>query len=208
MDSIRLLLLNDHVLFRDSLSRQLASEPDLEVVAASGSPDEGLEILTRSPVDVALVDLNLGGSGHAFDFISSAIRAGYHGKILVTAFRADREDSLKALRLGVSGIFLVRDSLDNLLKAVRLVASGNAWLNQGVIKLLTEGAQQHEGRFRGSLTGREEHVLQGILEGLTNRSIAQRLEITEGAVKTTVRQLFQKAGVRTRSQLVRVALNR
>jgi two-component system, NarL family, nitrate/nitrite response regulator NarL len=210
MNPIRLLLLHDHVLFRDSLSRQLASEPDFEVVAAFSDPSEGLQILKRSAVDVVVVDLNLGAGAGALNLISSAIRAGYRGKILVTASRADRENSLQALRLGVSGVFLVHDSLDNLLKAVRLVAGGNAWLNHGMIKVLTEsGTQDREQRlFRASLTPREEQVLEGILEGLANKRIAERLDLTEGAVKTTVRQLFQKAGVRTRSQLVRAAINR
>jgi len=207
MNPIRLLLLNDHVLLRDSLSRQLASEADFEVVAATGDAAEGLALLTGSAVDVAVVDLNLGGVG-AFEVISGAMRAGYRGKILVMASRANREESLRALRMGVSGIFLVEDSLDNLLKALRFVAGGNAWLNHGMIKMLTEGSRVEHQLFRTPLTPREEHVLEGILEGLANRRIAERLELTEGAVKSTVRQLFEKAGVRTRSQLVRAALNR
>jgi DNA-binding NarL/FixJ family response regulator len=210
MDRIRLLLLNDHVLFRDSLGRQLAAESDFEVMEAGEGLDAALETLTQRPVDVVLVDLNYGGPGGAFDLISAAGEAGYRGKILITASKAERKNVLKALQMGVSGIFLLQDSLDNLMKAVRLVVTGNAWLNSGTIQLVTEDSpstpepRTHPAR----LTAREEAVLAAILEGLGNKSIAQRMDISVGSVKSSVRQLFRKMGVKTRTQLVRVALGR
>jgi DNA-binding NarL/FixJ family response regulator len=210
MNTIRLVLFNDNALFRDSLSRQLAAEQDFEVVAATSDAAAGLQILTQSAVDVALLDLNLGGSSGAFDVISSATRGGYRGKFLLTASHTDRHSLLRALRIGVAGIFLIQDSLDNLLKAVRLVATGNAWLNPDAIGILTgsEPTQPEAPLFQAPLTSREEKVLAGILEGLRNKGIAERLDMTENSVKTVVRQLFRKAGVQSRSQLVRVALNR
>jgi DNA-binding NarL/FixJ family response regulator len=81
------------------------------------------------------------------------------------------------------------------------------WVDQKVIRLLAEGVpQQDEPRLAKLLTEREQLVLQGLFEGLTNKEIASQLGVSETAVKATLQQLFQKTRVRTRSQLVRIAL--
>jgi DNA-binding NarL/FixJ family response regulator len=119
----------------------------------------------------------------------------------------DAAESSIALQLGASGIFLKHNSPVTLAKAIRLVASGEMWVDQRVIHLMADGIHRREGTgFQKVLTEREQQVLRGIFEGLTNKEIAGRLEVSEGAVKATLQQLFQKTRVRTRSQLVRIAL--
>jgi DNA-binding NarL/FixJ family response regulator len=208
MKRTRLLLVDDHILFRESLSRLLASEPDFEIVGNCGTAADALEILKRSPVDVVLLDFDL-GEDHASQFISSARRAGYSGKILmVTAGMTARESSI-VLKLGASGIFLKHDSPGTLAKAIRLVAAGEMWVDQKVIQLMAEGLNQGDDQGAGkslTLTERQEQVLRAIFEGLTNKEIAAKLAVSESAVKATLQQLFQKTRVRTRSQLVRIAL--
>jgi len=206
MDRIRLLLLDDHVLFRESLARLLATEPDFEMVGHCGAAGEALEILEGSPVDVVLLDYDL-GDDHGSQFISAARRAGYAGKILMVTAGMDAAESSVALKLGASGIFLKHNSPGSLAKAIRLVAGGEVWVDQRVIQLLADGVGQRESQsFRQLLTEREQQVLRGIFEGLTNKEIAGGLGVSESAVKATLQQLFQKARVRTRSQLVRIAL--
>lgn len=208
MKRTRLLLVDDHILFRESLSRLLASEPDFEIVGNCGTAADALEILKGSPVDVVLLDFDL-GEDHASQFISSARRAGYSGKILmVTAGMTARESSI-VLKLGASGIFLKHDSPGTLAKAIRLVAGGEMWVDQKVIQLMAEGLNQGDDQGAGkslTLTERQEQVLRAIFEGLTNKEIAAKLAVSESAVKATLQQLFQKTRVRTRSQLVRIAL--
>jgi DNA-binding NarL/FixJ family response regulator len=208
MKRTRLLLVDDHILFRESLSRLLASELDFEIVGNCGTAADALEILKRSPVDVVLLDFDL-GEDHASQFISSARRAGYSGKILmVTAGMTARESSI-VLKLGASGIFLKHDSPGTLAKAIRLVAGGEMWVDQKVIQLMAEGLNQGDDQGAGkslTLTERQEQVLRAIFEGLTNKEIAAKLAVSESAVKATLQQLFQKTRVRTRSQLVRIAL--
>jgi two-component system nitrate/nitrite response regulator NarL len=214
MERIRLLLLDDHVLFRESLGRLLASEPDFEVVAQCGTSAEAREMLQRVLVGIVLLDFNL-ENYHGDEFISQARGAGYQGKILFVTAGMTATESLKALTLGASGIFFKHNSPETLAKVIRLVASGEIWFDQKIVHLLAEGAQQGEDqRFRKllaesvrkSLTEREQQVLRRIFEGLTNRTIGDQIGVSEGSVKATVQQLFQKARVRTRSQLVRVAL--
>jgi len=201
-DRIRLLLLDDEALFRVSLGRLLTLEPGFEVVGECGNSAEALDILKHSPVDVVLLDFDL-GADRGDEFISAARRAGYEGRFLILAGGAEVRDAAVALKLGAAGVFLKSEAPERLIQAIRLVANGQAWVDQGVIQLL---ASQFDRRSGGLLSNREQKVLFGILGGLTNRSIADSVGLSESSVKGVVQQLFSKAGVRRRSQLVRVAL--
>jgi len=206
MERIRLLLIDDHILFRDGLSRLLALEPDLEVVTCCGTTAEALDTVGREPVDMVLLDYDL-GEDHGSHFLSSARRAGYLGKVLMVTAGMTAKESSTALRLGASGIFLKHNSPGTLAKAVRLIMGGEIWVDPKVIQLMADRVDQREDeRVSPLLTEREQQVLRGIFEGLSNKEIGAQLGVTDGAVKATLQQLFQKTGVRTRSQLVRIAL--
>jgi DNA-binding NarL/FixJ family response regulator len=110
------------------------------------------------------------------------------------------------LRSGASGIFLDSDSPARLVQAIRLVASGEAWVDQKVLRMLAERFSPMENRWFGALAQREQTVLEGVIDGLSNRKIGDRIGVSESTIKATVQRLFSKAGVRTRSQLVRAAL--
>ena len=206
MERIRLLLVDDHILFRDGLSRLLALEPDLEVVGGCGTVAEALDTVGRNPVDIVLLDYDL-GEDHGSHFISSARRSGYTGKVLMVTAGMTANESSAALHLGASGIFLKHNSPGTLAKAVRLIMGGEMWVDPKVIQLMADRVdQREEERVSPLLTEREQQVLRGIFEGLSNKEIGVRLGVTDGAVKATLQHLFQKTGVRTRSQLVRIAL--
>ena len=110
------------------------------------------------------------------------------------------------IRAGVSGVFLKRDSADRLAQTIRDVMAGTVSFEQGLFHRAVAGpafsgpAEQAE-RF----TKRERQVLSFVFEGLANKEIASRLDVSESSVKATLQQLFAKTGVRTRSQLVRIA---
>ncbi len=206
MERIRLLLLDDHVLFRESLSRLLASESDFEMAGHCGTTAEALEIMRLKPVDVVLLDFDLGEDLGA-QFLTRAREAGFTGKILMVTAGMSAAESSAALRMGASGIFLKHNSPGSLAQAIRLVAAGEMWVDQRVIQMLANQVPQHqEPSFRKLLTEREQEVLRGLFEGLTNKEIAGQLGVSESAIKATLQQLFQKTRVRTRSQLVRIAL--
>jgi len=198
---IRLVLLDDHLLFRESLGRLLASEESFELVAECATPSEALKSLRGAGVDVILVDI-----GMAKEFIPCARKVRYPGKCLVIAREVDATGSAIVLKHGASGVFLASDSSSRLIQAIRLVASGEAWVDQKVIQLLAERYPHYEARWRGNFTAREQTVLQGVVDGLSNRRIGDQIGVSESTVKAALQQLFKKAGVRTRSQLVRMAL--
>jgi len=206
MERIRLLLLVDYVLVRESLSRQLQLEPDFEIVAECGSATEGLQSLGRSPIDVVLLDYDAVGE-QAAQFLSTARQAGYQGTFLILASEKDTTSLFMPLRAGASGVFRKHSSLDSLPKAIRQVAAGEAWVDLAVLQLLAAPIAERENwSLHSLLTKRERQVLEGVLDGLTNKTIAAQLGVSEGAAKAILREIFRKAGVRRRSQLVRVAL--
>jgi DNA-binding NarL/FixJ family response regulator len=206
MATIRLLLVDDHSLFRESLSRLLDSEPDFQVVAHCASTAEAVEALKANPIDLMLLDYDL-GHDNGLDFIQKARGAGYPGRIfIITAGMTDAE-SVRALGLGVCGIFLKHSPPALLCEAIRKVMAGESWIDQRCIQSLVRAvgaAREHTARKQ--LTERESAVLKGVFEGLSNKEIGASLGISEASVKSALQQLFVKTGVRTRSQLVRVAL--
>jgi DNA-binding NarL/FixJ family response regulator len=206
MQRIRLLLVDDHPLFREGLARLLASEPDFELIAQCSTSAEALQLLGRSKVDIVLLDFDLGDE-QGNRFISSARQSGYAGKILMVTAGMNATESSVALKLGASGIVLKHSSPSTLANAIRLVANGETWVDQKVIQQMADsflqGSQQVPAR---TLTEREDQVLRGVFEGLANKEIAAKIGVSESSVKATLQQLFHKTGVRTRSQLVRIVL--
>ncbi len=206
MDRIRILLLDDHALFREGLSRLLEGEPGLEIAACCASVGEATGVLRQKPIDLVLLDYDL-GKERGFEFITHARQWGYQGRFLmVTAGMSDAE-SVRALDLGVSGIFPKHMSPVVLIQAIRKVMAGETWLDENSIQALVRSSKHPEkGNRTKPFTERESQVLQGVFEGLGNKEIGARLNISESSVKAALQQLFQKKGVRTRSQLVRIAL--
>ncbi len=208
---IRLLLQSNQALLRTSLGRFLASEHTLEVVAECGTPVEALQALSATPVDVVLLDCDDFGTQTGKDFMPAARRNGYDGGFLVMTGADDLANAALGIKLGAAGIFLKSEPPERLVQAITLVANRGVWLEQRILRLL---ADQSAERFvaldaragNDFLPDREQKVLLGILSGLTNRKIGENLGLSEGAVKTSVQQLFMRAGVRRRSQLVRAAL--
>src|SRR5260370_30358379 len=133
---IRLALLDDHGLFRGSLSRFLASEPGFEVAGECGTSAEALEVLNGSIVDIVLLDFDL-GSERGNEFISAARQAGYRGRFLLVAGAADARSAAVAVKLGASGIFLKSEAPERLVHAIRLVSEGEIWVVPAVLQILT-----------------------------------------------------------------------
>ena len=205
--SLEILVVDDHAVFRESLTLALSRQPGFSV-SYCGSASEALDIVAEKPVDVVLLDYDL-GSENARRFPSTVREAGFGGRVLiVTGFVSDYE-AKQLIHDGVAGIFLKEQPLGVLVEAIHAVAEGGAWLDQRFLRLLS-GAQAHgqSERQPRKLSERERGVLGGLLEGLSNKEIAAQLGISEPAVKTTFQRLFEKMGVRTRGHLVRIVLER
>lgn len=206
MDRLRILLLDDHALFLEGVSRLLEGEPELEVVARCASVGEAMDVLRQKPIDIVLLDYDL-GMERGFDFITQARQWGFKGRFLIVTAGMSDTESVQALDLGVSGIFPKHSSPLALSQAIRKVMAGETWLDENAIQALVRVSKHPEGGGQTKpFTERENHVLHGVFEGLSNKEIGTRLNISESSVKAALHQLFHKTGVRTRSQLVRIAL--
>jgi len=211
---IKLLLIDDHSLFRESLVRLLRTEPDFHVAGDYGSASESLAALDRIAADVILLDHDLGhdttrgfAEQNGLSLLDAIRRSRFTGRILfVTAGMSD-DETRAAFERGASGIFLKHSSPADLLTAIRRVAAGERWLDPRAVQSLASApAPARATHETPAFTAREQSVLDEIFSGLTNKEIAVKLNISEGYVKAVLQQLFAKTGVRTRSQLVRIAL--
>jgi DNA-binding NarL/FixJ family response regulator len=158
-------------------------------------------------VDFVLLDFDLGdetGTG----FVAHANQAGYKGKILMVTAGMIPLDVTVARNLGVSGIFLKHNSPATLLEAIRHVARGGEWMDARAVPSETVAADKSSLQAKAPLTQRELQVLRSVFEGLTNKEIAHKIGASQSSVKATLQRLFEKTGVRTRAQLVRIAIER
>ena len=205
-NNIRLLLIDDHVLFRESVSRLLQAEPGFEVVADCSSGADGMRIINSREIDIVLLDVDLGRE-RGVDFLESLRAEHFKGKVLLVTAGVNDSEVPNLIRKGVSGIFLKHGSPALLVQGIRETMAGKAQFDQDLLRRAFEGAEvQDPPQRRARLTERERRVLSFIFEGLANKEIGDRLQISESAVKACLQQLFTKTGVRTRSQLVRIAL--
>jgi two-component system nitrate/nitrite response regulator NarL len=205
--NIRLLLIDDHTLFRESIARLLQSEPGLEVVAHCSSGTEALQILeSRKEIDIVLLDLDL-GQERGTNFLDGLRNTQFNGKVLLVTADVSDSEVPTLIRKGISGVFMKHGSPALLIQGIRETMEGKALFGQDLLRRALERAEAPgPDQRRSKLTERERQVLSFVFEGLANKQIADRLQISETAVKATLQQLFAKTGVRTRSQLVRVAL--
>jgi two-component system, NarL family, nitrate/nitrite response regulator NarL len=205
--SIRILLIDDHALFRESVARLLEAEPGFEIVGHCSSGTEALRLLKSREVDIILLDLDLGPERGA-EFLESLQAESFRGKILLVTAGVNESEVPDLIRKGISGIFLKHGSPAFLIQGIREAMEGRALFGQDLLRRALEADEQAGPQRRAELTEREKRVLSFILEGLANKQIGDRLQISESAVKACLQQLFAKTGVRTRSQLVRIALER
>jgi two-component system nitrate/nitrite response regulator NarL len=200
---VRALLIDDHALFRQSVAQSLAADPSLSV-AHCASIRDALALLSQRAFDLVLLDHDLGAE-RASQFLPAARQLGYEGRVLVvTAWVSDTE-ARRLMRQGVNGIFLKQGELSELAAAIRAVAAGGTWFDRSFAAIGEDPAASPQAAAP-AFNERQRKVLRCVLEGLSNKEIAWRLQISESYVKAILQSLFQKTGVRTRGQLVRVAV--
>jgi DNA-binding NarL/FixJ family response regulator len=199
----RILLIDDHALFREGAARLLDAEPNLQVVGLCGSVEEALAILGSEQVDLVLLDLDL-GKERGFRFFEPAREIGFTGRVMVVAGVVGLFEARRLVQSGAAGIFLKQNPPKLLVDAIRTVMAGTLFFDPALRDL--SDSSPGSTTSHDDLTSRDQAVWDGVVEGLTNKEIASRVHISEALVKVTLQQLFDRHGVRTRSQLVRIAL--
>jgi two-component system nitrate/nitrite response regulator NarL len=162
-------------------------------------------MLRPSPPDVVLLDVDLGPQ-RALEFLHQAKLAGFSGRILIVTAGIDDREAMRLIEGGVAGILHKHHGPEVLCQAIRQVASGEVYLEKRYLKTMFLSVDSAKTDPRPRLSDRDVGLLRLIFQGLSNKEIGERLSLSESTVKASLRLLFDKLAVQTRSQLVRVAL--
>jgi len=199
---IRILLVDDHAVVREGIRALLEEQPDMRIVGEAGNGDDALLQLAAIAPDVVVLDMKMPGMPAVQTIAEIKRRHACH--VLVFTSYAEDSQVRDALSAGATG-YLLKDTLrDDLVRAVREVAAGRAWLHPQAQRQMLDWMRRPPSPIEG-LTARERSVLVLLAEGLSNKHIARRLDLTEGTVKGYVSQVLDKLGVADRTQAALLA---
>lgn len=205
-DTATIVVVDDHVLVRDSLVRALDND-GYEVVGECSSPDEAMRVITATRPDVCLLDVNLGADTDGVELAEEIHRAHPDVHIAMVSMHDDERTVRRAMVAGVSGFVSKDEPLEELLHAVRTVASGGSYLSS---RLANSVMAMVGGRSEAAdqLTDREAEVLQRLALGERAADIADGLFLAEKTVKNHLTAIYAKLGVSSAAQAVSEAYQR
>lgn len=204
---VRIVMADDHPIFRDGLRRLLDAEPDLTVVGEAVDADGALELVASLRPDILLLDVAM-PRVTGLEALQMLADSSNPPKVILLTAAIDTPDIVKALQFGARGVVLKESATSLLLKAIRVVTQGGYWVGrEGVSGLLnalenlgtTAPAPQAAPPF--SVTQRELQIIGLIVEAAGNKKIAETLGISEKTVKHHLTNIFEKLGVSSRLEL-------
>jgi DNA-binding NarL/FixJ family response regulator len=201
----RILLVEDHASFRQTLAFVFDREPEFEVVAQAGSLAEARQVVDSLEVDLGVLDLSL-PDGEGIELIKDLREANPHFAALVLTASLDRAEHARAVESGAAGILHKSSGVDEIMDATRRLGEGETLLSQEeLIALLRLAGQsrEEEREARASIeqiTPREKEVLQALAEGLSNKEIAAKLHVSVDTERTHMMNILNKLGVHSRLQ--------
>jgi DNA-binding NarL/FixJ family response regulator len=206
LDAIRVLICDDHALFRRGLVMVLESEDGIEVVAEAEDGEDAVAKAEDAAPDVILMDVRMPKmSGiEATRAIADAVPS---AKILMLTVSDEEEDLYEAVKAGATGYLLKEISIEEVANAIRAVTTGQSLISPSMAsKLLSEfnnlAKQAQQKVLAPKLTDRELQVLKLVAQGLSNREVAEQLFISENTVKNHVRNILEKLHLHSRMEAV------
>ncbi|HLV96804.1 MAG TPA: response regulator transcription factor [Candidatus Acidoferrales bacterium] len=208
--AIRILVADDHAIFRDGLRKLLEASDDAQIVGEAANGVECTKMLAKLKPDILLLDLRMPEKDglavlEELNFDSMTTRV-----IVLTAAEDDR-DVVRAMRLGARGVVLKQSASDLLLKSIHKVYDGEIWLDNRmtaeVIDAFKKSAEAGQRREKPLLSDREKEIVQLVAQGFRNREIGEKLFISEQTVKNHLHNIFDKLGVSDRLELALYAIH-
>jgi DNA-binding NarL/FixJ family response regulator len=208
----RVVIVDDHTLFREGLKTILATEEDIEVVADLDSAEDIVELVWQTRPDLLLLDIRM-PQGSGLDAIPAVLKISPATQVLVLTASDEKEEHVRAFRLGAKGVILKDSARQTLMQAIRTVCRGEMWMDPRMSSALVDELS-HMGndgdvvtmRHENGLTERELEIVRLVASGFKNKEVGSTLSISERTVKTHLTNIFQKLGVRDRVGLVMYAL--
>jgi DNA-binding NarL/FixJ family response regulator len=208
--TIRIVIADDHPIFRDGLRKLLDHEDDMQIVGEVNNGNEATAMIGKLKPDILLLDLRMPEKDgltllEEMNFDSLPTRV-----IVLTATEDDR-DVVRAMRLGARGVVLKQSATDLLIKSIHKVYGGEIWLDKRmtaeVMKAFAKSAEGGPRRDKPLLSDREKEIVQLVAQGFRNREIGEKLFISEQTVKNHLHNIFDKLGVSDRLELALYAIH-
>jgi DNA-binding NarL/FixJ family response regulator len=204
-DLIRIVIADDHPIFREGLHKLLLLEDDFRVVAEARDGKEVLEVLAAHQPDILLLDLKMPGLDGLTALQKLQNCLGKTRVIVLTATE-DQNQILQAMRYGSCGFVLKQTATESLIKSIRKVHSGEIWLDSHAAatvmgqlsSLMQSGPIEDPDPVRSLLTQREREIVALVAQGLTNKEMAEKMFISQQTVKNHLHNVFDKLGVSDR----------
>jgi two-component system, NarL family, nitrate/nitrite response regulator NarL len=211
MMPVRILIADDHPIFRDGLKRLLESEPDLRVIGEACDGIEAVELVRRLAPEILLLDLAM-PRRPGLDALRELSRQALPVRVILLTAAAEREQIVEALQLGARGVVLKDSATQILLKSIRAVMNGEYWVGRESVSNLVQYLRSLidssvTSRKRYGLTPRELEIISAVVAGFANKEIAEYFKISEDTVKHHLSNIFDKLGVSTRLELALFAVN-
>jgi DNA-binding NarL/FixJ family response regulator len=211
-ESVRIVIADDHTIFRDGLRRLLEAEPELEVVGEAADGAEAVTQTRQQTPDILLLDLAM-PRVPGMDALReiSAMEEEVKTKIIVLTAAVERIQIVQALQMGARGVVMKEAATQLLMKAIRTVMSGQYWIGReavgDIVDFMRTNASGEKPPRNFGLTKREMEILAAIVAGLSNKEIARRFALSEDTVKHHLTNIFDKVGVASRLELALFAIN-
>jgi len=215
--TIRVLLADDHEIFRDGLRKLLSLEDDFEIVGEANDGREVLDIIQEMEPDVLLLDLrmpNLDG----LSTLQAMQQTGKRTRVIILTASEDKNEFVQAMKLGCSGIVLKQTAPELIVKSIRKVNAGEIWLDShttaAVMRQFATAAEaagangSGKTRERSPLSTREREIVQLVAQGYKNKEMAEKMFISEQTVKNHLHNIFDKLGVSDRLELALYAIHK
>lgn len=206
--SLRVVIVEDHLIVREGLRMLIDSQPAMQVVGVARNRAEAVAQAKKTLPDLILLDLDLGGED-ALTFLPELRESSKKSRVLILTALTDPEMHRQAVRLGANGVVLKEHPPEVLIKAIAKVQAGEVWLDRSTMGSLLREMTDKEAaetdpsqRKAAGLTTRELQVITLIAEGLKNKQIAERLFLSETTITHHLSSIFSKLGVSDRLELV------
>jgi two-component system, NarL family, nitrate/nitrite response regulator NarL len=212
--NIRIVIADDHPIFRDGLRRLLEAEPDLKVVGEAADGNDAVKLARQLKPDVMLLDLAMPRQP-GLEALRDLSSGGANGvKVILLTAAAEKHQIVEALQLGARGVVLKDSATQLLLKSIHTVMAGEYWVGREAVSNLVQylrtqmqASNEETRQKKFGLTPRELEIVSAVVAGYSNKEIAEYFKISEDTVKHHLSNIFDKLGVSTRLELALFAVN-
>ena len=208
---IRIVIADDHPIFRDGLKKLLSLEADLQVVGEAQNGEQAIELVEKLQPDILLLDLKMPGINGvvALEQLQNKLKG---TRVIVLTATEEEQEIVQVMRLGTAGVVRKQTATEMLIKSIRSVASGEIWLDSrmtaAVMKTFSEPLAPQAPTPKSLLSGREREIVVLVAQGYRNKEIAEKMFISEQTVKNHLHNIFDKLGVSDRLELALYAIHK